>query len=84
MIRQHLCPRRTQRLKSAVERISRQLVVQRTQVQNQIQMKAHQSKLMGFDDRHQMSYTFVEELLAKLDSDAFKIAVLRQLPCQNF
>lgn len=58
-----------------LSRTRRQLVSQRTQIQNQIRMKAHQFGLIEAEDKRQMSHRWVEELLEKNESAAFALAV---------
>lgn len=58
-----------------LSRTRRQLVSQRTQVQNQIRMKAHQFGLIGPEDRRQMSHQMVAEFLEGFESMEFRIVV---------
>jgi transposase len=58
-----------------LSRTRSQLVRQRTQVQNQIRMKAHQFGLIEAGDRRQMSHTLVAEWLAAHSNPAFQIVV---------
>ena len=58
-----------------LSRTRRQLVQQRTGVQNQIWMKAHQFGLIAAEDRRQMTHKLVRELLAKSPAEAFEIVV---------
>lgn len=58
-----------------LSRTRRQLVSQRTQVQNQIRMKAHQFGLIDPEDRRQMSHRMVSEFLETCQSEEFRIVV---------
>jgi transposase len=58
-----------------LSRTRSQLVQQRSAVQNQIRMKAHQFGLIAPEDRRQMSHKLVAEVLERSPADAFRVAV---------
>ncbi|NEP53596.1 MAG: IS110 family transposase [Moorea sp. SIO3C2] len=58
-----------------LSRTRRQLVSQRSRVQNQIRMKAHQFGLIGPEDRRGMSHKMVGEILESFDCMEFQVSV---------
>ena len=58
-----------------LSRTRAQLIRERTRVQNQIRMKAHQFGLIAAEDRRQMSHKLVRELLTVNQSREFELVV---------
>ncbi|NEP54258.1 MAG: IS110 family transposase [Moorea sp. SIO3C2] len=58
-----------------LSRTRRQLVSQRSRIQNQIRMKAHQFGLIEPEERRSMSHKMVGELIERFDSEEFRMTV---------
>lgn len=68
-------PTPEQEQRRLLSRTRSQLVQQRSAVQNQIRMKAHQFGLIAPEDRRQMSHKLVAELLERSPAETFRFAV---------
>ncbi|WP_347277585.1 MULTISPECIES: IS110 family transposase [Leptolyngbya] len=68
-------PTPEQEQRRLLSRTRSQLVQQRSAVQNQIRMKAHQFGLIAPEDRRQMSHKLVAELLERSPAEAFRFVV---------